>query len=312
MKKKNQSFNANFEIPGFAEDFHIYPLGRDIDGEKKSLKDLQKILLEMTLCFDALCRKNSIEYALCFGSALGLCNYGGFIPWDDDVDIAINYADLPRLIEVLKKELPDIYYFDCYENDHRYNVLLPTLKIRYKNSYIKEKNDFVTKNRCPGSGLFIDIWTFMGVPEDHHEHTRIVKQMRKYIVPYFLKDVIFHTSCEKMKEKIKAKEKEVAEKYATSSMMSQSIAMPFEDIYTRPSVRAYPRNVLYPFKEYDFHGHRLYSFNDIYAFCEIKYGPKCFNVFNGEKWVSTFPWRKRKGKHIARFSLTHSKPKKRS
>ena len=58
-----------------------------------------KLILEL----DRICRKNNIGYALCFGSALGLYNYGGFIPWDDDMDVAIDYFDVPRLVEALKE-----------------------------------------------------------------------------------------------------------------------------------------------------------------------------------------------------------------
>ena len=79
---------------------------------------------------DRICRKNNIPYALAFGSALGLYNYQGFIPWDDDADIAIDYFDIPRLAAAFKKDLSDEFEFTCYEADERCNVLIPTFKVK--------------------------------------------------------------------------------------------------------------------------------------------------------------------------------------
>lgn len=296
---------------GVAEDFHIYSIGKDLDGETKSLKDLQKILLEMTLVFDQLCRKNNIPYALAFGSALGIINYAGFIPWDDDVDIAISYEDLPRVIKMLQEQLPDDYYFDSYETDSRYNVFIPTIKIRKKDSYILEKNHFTLPNWCDGDGVFIDVVVFMGVPETLKEHRKVLRYAKNYIAPYFFKDVIFRSSnLLKMKKKIKDYEKMMAEKYAHSSRVAQTVIIPFQDWGSEVKNLSYPREVIYPFREYNFQGHKLYSFNDVREFCRLKFGSKCFNVFSKGKWVSRYPYRKRKAKHFKKFSLSHARLKK--
>jgi len=297
-------------FPGVAEDFHIYSIGKDLDGETKTLKDLQKILLEMTLVFDQLCRKHNIPYALAFGSALGVVNYAGFIPWDDDVDIAINYEDLPRVIKMLKEDLPDAYYFDAFETDDRYNVFIPTIKIRKKDSYILEKNHRTLPNWCDGDGVFIDVVVFMGVPETLKEHKKVLWCAKKHVVPYFLKDVVFHAPLVKMKTKLKEYERQIAEKYASSSRVAQTIIIPFQDWGSEVKSLSYPREVIYPFREYNFQGHLLYSFNNVREFCRLKFGEGCFNVYSGDKWISLYPYRKRKAKHFKKFSLTHTRLKK--
>ena len=48
---------------------------------------LQNKILEVALYIDSLCRKYDIDYCLMGGSALGAKRHGGFIPWDDDLDI---------------------------------------------------------------------------------------------------------------------------------------------------------------------------------------------------------------------------------
>ena len=86
-----------------------YMLGPDIKGNNHKVKELQTLILNGLLEIDRICRKNNIPYALGFGSALGLVNYQGFIPWDDDADVVINYFDIPRFIEAFKKDLSDKY-----------------------------------------------------------------------------------------------------------------------------------------------------------------------------------------------------------
>ena len=82
---------------GYIKDDNLYLLGKDTDGTLTYFKDIQEIVFSIILEIDRVCRKNDIPYALAFGSALGLYNYQGFIPWDDDADIAIDYFDIEKL-----------------------------------------------------------------------------------------------------------------------------------------------------------------------------------------------------------------------
>ena len=84
-------------------DENKYLLGRDKNGTNHYISEIQEVVLPIILEIDRICRKNNIPYALAFGSALGLYNYQGFIPWDDDADIVFNYEDLDRLLEAFKK-----------------------------------------------------------------------------------------------------------------------------------------------------------------------------------------------------------------
>lgn len=52
--------------------------------------------------FDAICRKNNVNYSLHGGTLLGAIREHGFIPWDDDADITLLRKDFNRLVKVLK------------------------------------------------------------------------------------------------------------------------------------------------------------------------------------------------------------------
>ena len=54
-----------------------------------ALKKLQKAELDIVLMLNEFCAKHSICWALDSGSALGAARHGGFIPWDDDIDISM-------------------------------------------------------------------------------------------------------------------------------------------------------------------------------------------------------------------------------
>lgn len=304
MKDAKNKLDQPRTIPGIARDFFTYSLGKDIDGNKREVKELQKILLDIVLVVDKICRKNNIPYALAYGSALGIQNYAGFIPWDDDVDIAIDYYDIPRFIEALKEELPEEYYFHSYETDERYNVLIPTLKIRKKNTYVLEANESRLPNRCDGDGIFIDVVAFMGVPKSRFKHFLHLLWTKALVVPYFLLNTVFHLPIKGMKRSIKMHEEKLADKYKDSDYIGQTYCVPFQNWGVSMNALIYPKDVIYPFKEYEFEGHKLYSFNNVYEFCKIRFGKNCFNVLENGEWVNKYPQFKRRNKHFRKFSLS--------
>ena len=138
-----------------------YVIKTNQDGTEVTIRDVQMVLLEMLKDIDCICRKHQITYWLNGGSALGAYRHCGFIPWDDDADIAMMQSDFKRFIEVLKMDLPkDKYIFQCYYTHTQYNVLIPGMKIRKCNTYIKEVNTLL-KNRCEDSdGIFIDVFVY--------------------------------------------------------------------------------------------------------------------------------------------------------
>ncbi|MBQ8016619.1 MAG: LicD family protein [Methanobrevibacter sp.] len=65
----------------------------------------RSLYVELLIFIDNVCRKHEIDYWLGFGTLLGAVRHGGFIPWDDDIDLVILREDYNRLIEVLPEEL---------------------------------------------------------------------------------------------------------------------------------------------------------------------------------------------------------------
>ena len=288
-------------------DNNPYDLGVDVHGRHHDVRETHPILMKLILELDRICRKNNIPYALAFGSALGLYNYEGFIPWDDDMDIAVDYFDVPRLVEALKNDLGDEFSFDCYETNKRYNVLIPTMKIRYKNSYIKEKYYYSLPNRCHnGDGFFIDVVAFMGVPQDKQEHLKLIKKSKRWMPYYVFLDAYLRIHPYLTKKRLKKFEAKVAEQYKDSPMVSQTVIIPFQDWGDEKEHYAFPRDVIYPFREYNFEGHKIFSFNNIEEFSRLSYGEKSLKKEKDGVWYDPYPIERRNSKHNKTYNLESS------
>ena len=288
----------------FIIDNNQYIIAKDQNNNDVDNKRVQDIVFQIILEIDRICRKHKIDYALSFGSALGLYKYGDFIPWDDDADIVIDYFDYPRFVEALKSDLKDNFTFDCYLTNPRYNSLIPALKIRDKNTYVKEANRFTLPDHTKDRGLFVDVCLFMGVPKNRKEHLKLIKYSKHKIIKYVVGDAFLHLKMNRTRRKLLEFEKRVAEKYKNSDYVSQTVIIPFQDHpYKMVHSLAFPRSVIYPFKEYDFRGHKIYSFNNIEEFSRLRYGESALKKFDKStnSYIETYPHSKKKSGHLKKI-----------
>ena len=89
----------------------------EYNPEGSTLRKAQLRMLEMLVEIDRVCRKYNIPYWIEFGTLLGAVRHKGFIPWDDDVDIAILQKDYKRLREALINECSEKYFFQDATTD---------------------------------------------------------------------------------------------------------------------------------------------------------------------------------------------------
>lgn len=122
--------------------------------EGSNLRELQLRMLEILKEVDQICKKHNIQYWLSSGTLLGAVRHGGFIPWDDDLDIEMQREDFKKFMSVLSQELPENLTLQSDKSDRNYIYFYP--RIRDKNSYIYERSE---QNRAlKEKGAFIDVF----------------------------------------------------------------------------------------------------------------------------------------------------------
>ncbi|PKL07275.1 MAG: hypothetical protein CVV53_00395 [Spirochaetae bacterium HGW-Spirochaetae-9] len=119
---------------------------------ESDLRGCQLVMLRLLRIFDATCRELGLKYWLDSGTLLGAVRHGGFIPWDDDVDIAMPLEDYRRFL----KEAPDILPFDTFLQDKASDpdYDLPFAKLIDRYSRLDEPGG---KKKACMDGIFIDI-----------------------------------------------------------------------------------------------------------------------------------------------------------
>jgi lipopolysaccharide cholinephosphotransferase len=124
-------------------------------------RKVQLRLLDMLIYFDKICKEINVDYRLDSGNILGAVRHGGFIPWDDDLDVAIeNYGDYKRLCDYLKTHPHPQFVLqdDTTDQGHiKYWNTLRDLKSEY--IHLDEGDDLLDK-MLKYRGLQIDIFPF--------------------------------------------------------------------------------------------------------------------------------------------------------
>ena len=126
---------------------------------ESQLRELQKKELEILLEVNRICKKHHLTYYLIGGSALGARRHEGFIPWDDDVDIAMPRGDYRRFLALGAAELPDDYFLQTYRTQPDFPY--PFSKVRLNNTTFIENR---LRKLNIHHGIFIDVFPLDGAP----------------------------------------------------------------------------------------------------------------------------------------------------
>ena len=124
------------------------------------LKRVQQIELDMLAEFDRICRKHGLVYFADGGTCLGAVRHGGFIPWDDDIDIGMPIDDYRRFEELAASELPSDMSFHTPRNDPGMVTLWG--KLCKEGTLFVEQDAWETGSR---TGIFLDIIPYINLNE---------------------------------------------------------------------------------------------------------------------------------------------------
>ena len=134
-----------------------------IELTEGQLRRLQMIELEMLEEVDRICRKCNIHYNIIAGTLLGSVRHNGFIPWDDDADVALLRPEYEKFRKACRTEL-DTARFEFQDHRNTRGYRWGYGKLRRKDTlFVREHQEHMPYRQ----GIFIDIFPLDHVPDNY-------------------------------------------------------------------------------------------------------------------------------------------------
>lgn len=137
------------------------------------MKEVQAKMLELLIEVDRICKKHKIRYVLDSGTLLGAVRHKGFIPWDDDIDIAMLREDYEKFCSIANQELSDPFKFETMNSRKDYPNIFGKC---YNTDTVYKQENCTHLNIC--HGIFLDIFPMDNVlPKSKVRQCRIVASL---------------------------------------------------------------------------------------------------------------------------------------
>lgn len=148
--------------------------------KKLTVEEVKTIELDILIYFAEFCKKNKLRYFLVYGTLIGAIRHRGFIPWDDDVDVAMPREDYNTLIEC----------FNSQSENKKYRLISP-LENKARHSIVKIVDACTIKRECGVSykeaiGIDIDVFPVDGMPTEDTEYQKWYKKIIGIYEDYYV------------------------------------------------------------------------------------------------------------------------------
>lgn len=182
---------------------------RNLPKAKEPLRNHQLKLVALLADFDAFCKKSKIKYFLATGTLLGAIRHGGFVPWDDDVDVGMMHDDVDRLIEAALAD-------DRFEVTTLYDQYVFCRQVR-----------FIRAGADANSDPFIDVFIYEYSGCESPDDLQAVKGLRTELMSKF---GVLHQRYPK--------------RYALNAYVSEGeVSASIQDVYNRYRAKAAERGL---------------------------------------------------------------------
>lgn len=168
IHNESKFFPEDFEVDGGT--FHLRAMDKRFKAS--SMESLEEL--------DRICRLYDIPYYAYYGTLLGTIRHSGFIPWDDDLDVAMFREDYNKFIEVAPKELSKWFVLNHIEDSSFY-------PLRVQNGYsIELTEEFLQRfHYCPYP-TGVDIYPIDKLPESEEEKglLKLLFEVTRFVAQY--------------------------------------------------------------------------------------------------------------------------------
>lgn len=151
--------------------------------KKMELRELQLLQLEVMKTIHKICVKHDIKYYMIGGTLLGAIRHKGFIPWDDDIDIAMMRSDYEKFMQIFSCEFSsEKYFLQCYGTDKDFQPAMQRVCI--KDTILDIPSEYHLRN-CKNT--YIDIFPLDNVPDSSEERTKHIAALKNIDRLFFYK-----------------------------------------------------------------------------------------------------------------------------
>ncbi len=127
--------------------------------QKISFEEIRQIQMSILDEIVRICEKNHLKYYLAYGSLLGAIRHKGYIPWDDDMDIAMLREDYEKLLAILKRKDGTHVKWISVIDDTASDYFYPFAKA------IDNRTEIKSDRHKGYQGIWIDIFPIDGLPK---------------------------------------------------------------------------------------------------------------------------------------------------
>ncbi len=219
LQEENESF---YFLLNNCLDITKMPPTKDPD-----LRILQKCDAQLLAIFDKLCQKYNLSYWLHWGTLIGAVRHKGFIPWDDDVDVAMPREDYDKVLHLMKQDIEKLGFKITYSNIHPLRGLVLSCG--------------------ENTGVWIDIFP-LDTCVTNDDVKQIYSAMKTYRHFFWENSHLSRENLMKKKEEILANCPKGVIKYFLPAM---------EVWRGAPEYAAYPETDIFPIKQMNFEGFDL-------------------------------------------------------
>lgn len=152
--------------------------------EQATLRRLQMMELEILEAIDSVCREHGITYFLDSGTVLGARRHGGFIPWDDDIDLGMPREDYERFLEVAPAALGERFCVTCSRMNPCQAALFAKVMLAGTRFVTDE-----TEEAGFDQGVFVDIFPYDAVCAE----SNAAKRQRKRCMMWQSISYLYHS-----------------------------------------------------------------------------------------------------------------------
>ena len=143
--------------------------------ERCFINELQKVEIGILKEFLRVCDTLNLTYYLVCGSALGAAKYSGFIPWDDDIDVALPRSDYEVFLANAQRLLPAWCFVQNYRTDPQFHLIGTKLRDS-RTTYV----EMMTENLDINHGVFIDVFPLDAYLDGKKNQDKFCKMQKRF------------------------------------------------------------------------------------------------------------------------------------